>query len=135
MPARVALMSIGMYGHLAPTLRVGSVLTRAGHTVIAWAPEKYRREVEAIGAQLRAHEPLPLRMATFTFPEFVAGLAEATERCTAELADQLLDERIDLVAHDVHVPWGRVAADFLGLPRIASTATCPTPASGAGGRS
>lgn len=126
--ARIAIMSIGMYGHLAPLTRVAGALSQAGHTLLAWTPPQYRSEVEAAGGRVVPWEPCPIPTGPWSLLDLAAGLADATERCTEELLDQLLSEGIELVVHDVHVPWARVAADFLGLPRIMTTPLFPDPA-------
>lgn len=119
-------MSIGMYGHLAPVTRVGKVLVRAGHTVLAWVPPQYREAVEGAGARLIGHEPFP-DLSGLGFPGLAVGLAAATERCSGKLTEALLAEEIELLVHDVHVPWARVAGDFLGLPRVMTTPLFPAP--------
>jgi MGT family glycosyltransferase len=125
--ARIAMPHIGLGGHLGPAARLGAVLVRQGHEVMAWAPERYREQIEATGARFIEHEPLATRVPWGSLVHFAADLARATERCCGELIEQLLDEQVDLVVHDCHVPWARVASDFLGLPRIVSNPLFPRP--------
>jgi len=116
---------IGLGGHIGPATRLGAVLVAQGHRVLAWAPERYRSPIEATGAAFQAHEPLATVRPFPNLAEFAAALAEATERCCGELIEAMYARGVDLVIHDVHVPWARVAADFLGLPRIVSDPLFP----------
>jgi demethyllactenocin mycarosyltransferase len=54
------------------------------------------------------------------FMNFVAAMAETTERATGPLVEQLLAEDVDLMVHDSQATWARVAGDYLGIPRIVS---------------
>ena len=55
------------------------------------------------------------------FAAFAADLATKTEGFSEELVARFYAEDFDLLIHDSQVPWARVAADYLGLPRIVST--------------
>lgn len=114
--ARIAVLNVGLGGHLAPAVRLGRVLVAQGHQVETWGPEEYRERIEATGAEFREHQPVNAQVRSVV--EFAAALAEASERSLAEIVEQLFRRRVDLVVHDVHVPWARLAADFLGLPRL-----------------
>jgi MGT family glycosyltransferase len=124
--ATVAMPHVGLGGHLIPAARFGEVLCRQGHRVIAWAPERYRRLIEPTGAEFRPHEPADTRQPFASLVEFAAALAEGSDRCLGSLIEQLLAEDVELVVHDVHVPWARLAANFLGLPRIVCNPLFPT---------
>jgi MGT family glycosyltransferase len=123
--ATIGMLHIGMGGHMRPAIRLGAVLARQGHRVLAWGPEGYRALIEASGAQFVAHDPLAQRQPLPGLPAFAAELADATDRCVGELIDQLFAHRVDLVVHDCHVTWARVAGEFLGLPRIISNPLFP----------
>jgi MGT family glycosyltransferase len=123
--ATIGMPHIGLGGHLPPAARLGGLLAEAGHRVIAWAPADSRRLVEAPGVTFREHEPAATARPFPSMVHFAAEIAEATERCCEDLVAQMLEERVDLVLHDVHVPWGRVAADFLGLPRVVTNPLFP----------
>ena len=121
--ATIAMPHLGMGGHLRPAVRLGAVLVRQGHRVIAWGPEGYREHIEATGAEFRPHDPVRARI--WSLPALSADLAEATERCAGTLINEFHEERVELVAHDLHVLWARVAGDFLGLPRLVSNPLFP----------
>src|ERR1035437_233228 len=115
--ATIGMLHIGMGGHIRPAIRLGAVLARQGHRVLAWGPEGYRPLIEASGAQFVAHAPLAQRQPLPGLPAFAAELAEATDRCAGELIDQLFAHRVDLVVNDCHVTWARVAGGGLWVPR------------------
>jgi MGT family glycosyltransferase len=61
-------------------------------------------------------------------------LIDGTRLHVPQLIEELLAEDADLVVHDCHALWGRVAADFLGLPRIVSNPLFPAPMPASGER-
>ncbi len=123
--ARVGIVNLGLHGHLRPASRLGRVIAARGHDVVAWAPESVRDVVAQDGVELRPSgeivETEPVRdaalgatMAAFRTPALVEPLVE-----------RLHAERIDLVVHDCMLPAARVAAEFLGLPRVCSIPQFP----------
>jgi MGT family glycosyltransferase len=120
------MFHIGLGGHLGPATRLGAVLSRQGHEVLAWGPAANRAQIEVEAVQFVEHEPLKANEPFASLPEFSANLAEATEACVEALIEELFDRDVELVVHDVHVPWGRIAADFLGIPRIVSNPLFPS---------
>lgn len=118
--ATVAVTHSGLAGHLGPASRLSAVLVGQGHTVLAWAPEEYRHQTESASASFHAYDPAPVSGIGGGLPGFAAMLAEATEHHLEELISQLMAEAADLVIHDCCAPWGRLAAEFLGLPRVVS---------------
>jgi MGT family glycosyltransferase len=130
--ARIAITHCGLVGHVACGRRLGATLVGLGHEVHAWVPEAFRGGIESTGATVHPHEPLPAQSISGGGAGYVAQLAEATERAAGRLIEELLDCDPDLLVYDYHAPWGRLAADFLGLPRIAA---CPlVPGIGTGPR-
>ena len=128
-------MHIGLDGHLRPASRLGAVLAQQGHHVVALGPIAYREQLEAPGVEFQEHEPFrfpPSRLIAAQGPVegvvgFSAALADATALGVERLINWLFDQQVDLVVHDIHVPWARVAADFLGLPRVVSNPLFPAP--------
>lgn len=110
------MVHVPFYSHIQAARRLTHVLVRQGHEVIARAPESWRQEIESDGTRFHVHEPeMPQAIG---FMSFVAALTETTERWTGPLIEELFAEDVDLVVHDSQVTWARVAADYLGLPRI-----------------
>src|SRR5947209_4309889 len=121
----VAIVHIGLAGHVGPATRLGAVLARHGHRVVAWGPESYRAQVESEQIEFRAHEPAPVSRIAGGLAGFAALLADGVEREVGGLIEGLLQDEVELVIHDYHAVWGRVGADFLGLPRIVSNPLFP----------
>src|SRR5947209_2494530 len=124
--ARIGMLHAALVGHLAPAIRLGEVLVRQGHDVFAWGPLAGRARIESSGARFHLHEPVPARV-NVGRGGYAAMLAEAVERHVGELIEELNSNQIELVVHSSQAPWGRVAADFLGLPRIVSNPQFPLP--------
>jgi MGT family glycosyltransferase len=123
--ARIAILHVGFGGHIAPGARLGAALSRQGHEVLAWAPGPYREQIAVEQVRFQEFDPLEPGVPVGSLPELAASLAEAADRCLGGVIDELHSAAIDLVMHDVHVPWGRLAADFLGLPRVVSNPLFP----------
>jgi MGT family glycosyltransferase len=106
-----------------PAIRIGAALCRRSHQVTAWGPPRYRRRIEESGARFRPYDPFE------TCPPNDAGFGAAVGRGTEEtverLATEILAAEVELVVHDTQALWGRVAADFLGLPRLVSYSLFP----------
>jgi MGT family glycosyltransferase len=129
--ATVAILNVAFDGHLAPAVRMGGALVQRGHRVLSWAPYWWRDTVEATGAAFRPQGQL--RGPIWSPIGYAAALAEATDEWIEAIIEHLLAEGVDLVVHDCHAPWGRLAGDFLGLPRIASNPLFPLPEVGDAG--
>jgi len=116
--AKIAVVNVPFYSHTGAATRLSEVLVRQGHSVVAWAPDTWREPIEAIGASFELHHPeMPRVNGSMAF---TADLAATVERATGELIEQLFPYEIDVLIHDSQVPWARVAADYLGIPRIIS---------------
>jgi MGT family glycosyltransferase len=116
----VGIVHIGLDGHVNPAARLGTVLARQGRDVLAWAPERYRERIEVGGVEFRPYDPVEGLPLPVTPAGFHATIAEATERSVSRLVEELFETGVDLVVYDCQAPWGRVAATFLGLPRVVS---------------
>ncbi|HZU61259.1 MAG TPA: nucleotide disphospho-sugar-binding domain-containing protein [Solirubrobacteraceae bacterium] len=116
--ATIAITNIALPGHLGPATRLGATLVVQGHRVLTFAPRFWREQSRAAGLEFHPHEFAPGPIGGPV--EFAAALSEVAERSSEELIGQLFKEGTDLVIHDSLAPWGRIAAEFLGLPRIVS---------------
>jgi MGT family glycosyltransferase len=114
--ARIGVVESGFYSHIGAIKRVGRALERQGHCMVPLAPS----DATDLPFSQQAHNHSPaLEYASQRAP-IAAGLAEIAERYSEELIEALVVSQLDLVIHDVMASWGRVAADFCGIPRIVS---------------
>ena len=112
--ARIGVVQSGFYSHVEAIKRVSRALERQGHCMIPLEPSE---EADLpVSAPAHNHRPALQRISQ-TAP-IAAGLAEIAERYSEELIEALMANDLDLVIHDVMASWGRVAADFCGIPRI-----------------
>jgi MGT family glycosyltransferase len=145
--ATIGIVHIGWHGHLGPPNRLGGVLAAQGHRVIAWAPESFRAQIEASGAEMRPaagpnqdrdimdpnFKPHPgaadgRRMVSDDFVyRLAAQLGASAVVLTPRTVEELLEAGVELVVHDAMTTWGRVAAEWLGLPRLCSFPGWPPP--------
>lgn len=123
--ARIGILHLGLHGHLRPAARLGRALAAGGHTVLAWAPEEARDLIEQGGVELRAEGAIidsePNR-------DFMLGAALAAMNAVEQVEpviERLHRDRIDLVVYDCMFPPGRLAAEWLGLPRVCSVPLFP----------
>ncbi len=149
--ATIGVVHIGWPGHMGPANRLSAVLSRRGHRVIGWAPARWGSVIESSGAEHRPLDPhveqgmsgvalkrttqLPRRGAdeppamepAAGIYEMAAGHGHYTLAVCGQLIDELAEEDVELVVHDASAPWGRVAAEWLGLPRLCSCVVFPPP--------
>ncbi|HTX46500.1 MAG TPA: nucleotide disphospho-sugar-binding domain-containing protein [Solirubrobacteraceae bacterium] len=114
--ARIGVVESGFYSHIGAIKRVGRALERQGHCMVPLAPN----DATDLPFSEQAHNHSPALERTSQRAPIAAGLAEIAERYSEELIEALVVSQLDLVIHDVMAPWGRVAADFCGVPRIVS---------------
>jgi MGT family glycosyltransferase len=115
--ARIALVNAPFPSHIAAMMRLADVLIRQGHELVVWAPERWRAQVERVGARL---EPSSPEMPRIPGPGLAAELASTTEWEAGRLIPQLHAHDVDLLIRDSQTPWALVAAQYLGIPRIVS---------------
>jgi MGT family glycosyltransferase len=121
--AVIGMVLPGWPGHDWPATRLAAVLREAGHEVCAWTVEELSPTGDAeLGIGPHAPRDAP------------AHLARATSHLTVELmgplVNRLLESRVDVVVYDSVALWGRVAAEWLGLPAVASLTHYPPPVLG-----
>jgi MGT family glycosyltransferase len=115
--AKIGVVNVPFYSHVAAASRLSAVLVEQGHEVISWGAERFRPTIEDAGAEFRLHTP-EMPLAANSFIVFVSCLADMLEEHTEDLIDQLFREGVELLIHDSQVPWARIAGEYLGLPRL-----------------
>ena len=124
--AKVAFFGIPAHGHTNPSLPVVRELVRRGESVTYYSNEEFRDAIESTGARFRAYDP-PVGK-DFTTESagsllLIAMLAETTLEMLPRLVEDLKKDPVDYAIHDSVCPWGRYAAQLLGLPSVCSTTT------------
>jgi MGT family glycosyltransferase len=150
--ATIGVVHVGWHGHVGPANRLSAVLAAAGHRLVAWAPSPFHAGIAATGAEPRSlsspgpvdgggpgrpppsfERPRPAPGAGAALAvmhgihELSVGLAATTLAVTEQLVEELHAEGVELVVHDAMATWGRVAAEWLGLPRLVSYPGFPPP--------
>jgi MGT family glycosyltransferase len=120
--AKIALVNAPYFSHVDALTRLARVLAQQGHEVIVWGPARCKEQVEALGATFELQE---IEMPQVLGIGFAAELAATTRRLAELLLDQVFAYDVDLLINDCKAPWGQVAADYLGLPRICSNPLFP----------
>ncbi|MBJ8031673.1 macrolide family glycosyltransferase [Bacillus cereus group sp. N21] len=117
-------------GHVNPLLAVVSELIQRGDSVVSYCIEDYRKKIETTGAEFRSFENF---FSQINFMERVheesspitmlSHIVEATERIATQIIEETKGEKYDYMIYDNHFPVGRMIANILQLPSVAS---CPT---------
>jgi MGT family glycosyltransferase len=123
--ATIGILHAGMHGHVGPATRLGAVLARRGHRVVAWAPEAFRDQLEEAGATVRSWGQVATGEPSHDIHLGAAGMAAEVAATPVDVIQALYEEGTDLVVHDRLAPAGRVAAQWLGLPRVCSIPLFP----------
>jgi MGT family glycosyltransferase len=123
--ARIGLVLAPFHGHVGPASRLSKVLVGRGHELVAWAPEVFRESLESAGAELRPVGAVGTGEPKAGQWSMVARLAAQTATDIEVAVEALHDERLDLVIHDCFLPVARIAAEWLGLPRVCSVPLYP----------
>lgn len=130
----IAFLSIGMHGHINPTLPVVAELVRRGHAVSYHTSPAFREEIESTGATVHLYpggdRPFPDPPTPVTWME---SLASTAVRMLPAVLTDLRRDRPDLIVHDSACLWGAVAARELGVPagllvhHVRPEPACPEP--------
>jgi MGT family glycosyltransferase len=122
---RIVYFSFPAHGHVNPTLPVIRELAARGEHIWYYGTERFSRAIRETGAQFC---PYTERV---DMPEYGPGpFAEVSTALETllEFCGAVLDDHLDLVRKlrpthvmfDSFAPWGRMVAQLLGLPAIAS---------------
>lgn len=111
-------------GHVNPTLPVVKALTDRGDRVTYFSYPARRPAVESMGADYRNYGDDDFTVARFHEQGmFPTQLWPAAVGLMPYLLDQLNELAPDLVVFDTFAPWGHAAAEFAGIPTLASVST------------
>jgi len=122
---RVVYFSFPAHGHINPTLPVIHELARRGEHIAYFATQPFSRAIGQTGAQFRPYTE-GVRMpeqGPGPFAQVSSTLDTLLDFCGAVLDDHLDSVRQWRPTHvmfDSFAPWGRIVAQLLGLPTVAS---------------
>ena len=128
----IAIVSLGAFGHINPTLSLTTELVNAGHRVTYFTTEAFREVVEPTGAKF---VPMKSWMADHdkhneTKEEKNDGQEENVAAVVPflflneagayieDILRVLREERPDAILHDFAGIAGTMAADILGIPNV-----------------
>jgi MGT family glycosyltransferase len=124
---QIVYFSLPVRGHVAPAAAVVRELALQHASVLAFSGEATAPLLSGAGAAVWPYPPeleAALRAPSDNFLEVAAVLAELTERVMLPFAlERLRSVQPDVVVSDSMAPWGRLAAERLGLPTITLTSS------------
>ena len=120
--SKIALINIGLHGHVNPTLAFTTELVRRGHDVLYFAPEEFRTVVERTGARFH---PYSTNFVTPKGADFKNRMTSMPRRWIEDfestftlLLDALASERPDVLVYDFVSLPGRAIASVTGTPAV-----------------
>src|ERR1700712_5029407 len=124
---RVAYFSLPINGHVNSALPVLRSLLARGTDVTAYSSDSVATRIAHTGVQMRPYPALldpAIAAPSHNFIEVAALLARLTEQTMLEFAiTELRALQPDVVVSDSMAPWGRLAAELLGLPSVTLTSS------------
>ncbi|MGE7431831.1 macrolide family glycosyltransferase [Bacillus thuringiensis] len=117
-------------GHINPTIGVVKELVNRGEEVIYYCEEEYRYKLQNIDVQFRNYggmlEEINLknRMKDMFNPlQMIYRFLRATENAIPFLLESINREKFDYMIYDQHFILGRILAEILNIPTVASCTT------------
>jgi len=118
-------LNVSAAGHVIPTLGVVAELVARGEEIAYFEVPPFQAEIEAFGAKFRSYPPIRPYPGSGGANQYY--LAPVSAWCAREWVPQLLEpvraERPDYIVHDSLCLWGKIIAQVLGVPAVASVAT------------
>jgi MGT family glycosyltransferase len=117
-------------GHVIATYGMVAELVRRGDEVVYFETERFRKDIEALGASFRPYPDVPKPytgpMARWRFHhelDLPTVLCHWTLAWYPALLERVRAERPDYIVHDSLCIWGKLIAAQLGVPGICSVHT------------
>lgn len=118
-------LNVSAQGHVIPTLGLVAELVARGESIAYFEIPRFQAEIEAFGATFRAYPPIRPYPGPGGANQYY--LAPVSAWCAREWVPLLLEavraERPDYIVHDSLCLWGKIIAQVLGVPAVASVAT------------
>ncbi|MBN2910302.1 glycosyl transferase [Polycladomyces sp. WAk] len=129
--AKALLINFSGEGHVNPTVGLVEELIRRGEEVVYVGGERYRERIEKTGADFRGYQESFLanshRLHTDQWQEkmreMFPKMLDFMEKITPEILEKVKGEQFDYCLYDMMFLPGLIAAQVLGLPRIAFSTT------------
>ena len=123
--ARIVYFSFPAYGHIYPTLPVMRELAGRGERIFYYGTERFKPLIRQAGAlfcpytsrlSMPEHGPGPYAQVSTTIETLIESSGAVLDSHLAEVRSL----RPTHIMFDSFAPWGRLVAQLLGLPAIAS---------------
>jgi MGT family glycosyltransferase len=125
--AKALFLSLPLHGHVNPSLPLVRELVARGDEVVYVANARFTARIEEAGARYLAYRDPYLSEGLSTLPErterIIWLLTETARRVLETELDTFRSERPDYIITDSVAPWGRWAAEILGVPLVTSIPT------------
>jgi len=129
--AKAVFMNVCGGGHVIATYGMVAELVRRGDEIVYFETERYRSDLEGLGAAFRPYSdvlPAPYTgpMAGWRFHhelDLPTALCWWTLAWYPELLERVSAERPDYIVHDSLCVWGKLIAARLGIPAVCSVHT------------
>ncbi|EMA6343097.1 macrolide family glycosyltransferase [Bacillus cytotoxicus] len=128
--SKVLVINFPAEGHINPTIGLVKELVNRGEEVIYYCEEEYRSKLQNTGVEFRNYKNylkeirLQNRMKDMFNPvQMIYRFLNATEKALPFLLEEMNCEKFDYIIYDQHFLLGRILAEILQLPTIASCTT------------
>jgi MGT family glycosyltransferase len=128
--AKAVFLNVSGGGHVIATYGLVAELLRRGDDVVYFEAEKYRQDIETLGASFRPYPDLtkfytgPMSQWRFHHElDLPPVLCWWTLEWFPEVLERVRAERPDYIVHDSLCLWGKLIAAELGVPGICSVHT------------
>jgi len=122
---KAVFLNVSAPGHVIPTLGLVGELVRRGESVAYFEVPPFQAEIESRGAVFHAYPPIAPYPGPGGANQYYLGpvLAWCAREWVPALIERVRAERPDYIVHDSLCLWGRILAQVLGVPAVASVAT------------
>src|ERR1700733_11655390 len=128
--AKAVFLNVSGGGHVIATYGLVAELVRRGDEVVYFEADRYRTDIEALGASFPANPEVPtqrrVRLSGWRFHHEIdlpAALCDWTLAWFSEILERVRAEQPDYIVHDSLCLWGKLIAARLSVPGICSVHT------------
>jgi MGT family glycosyltransferase len=128
--AKAVFLNVSGGGHVIATYGLVAELLQRGDEVVYFEADRFREDIESLGASFRANPELPTpyagALSRWHFHhelDLPLVLSWWTLEWFPEILERVRAERPDYIVHDSLCLWGKLIAAHLGIPGICSVHT------------